>query len=397
MKNVKINLKKDKNKEGRAKINIVEPPLKLIDYILFILIAIVCFIIFKSDAVADVVAASYAYLKGHILDFYDYNAARGISDVYLPSTYIVYALWNLPLYILGKEYNPELGEISLRMLFWNNMLTCVVFVMCALLVYKIACEIGMGKAKSKLCAFAFLSMPIGFFTVFILGYSDVFALVFILAGVYFWLKEKYLPFILFFAVAITFNFFAFAIMLPLLLLSEKRLLRIIPALILAALPLLIEYCIYLPCDAFKENLVNFSVMGNINDEGIMTGMSQISLVMLVCGITAMYAYFKNITLKEERIKWAFYLVVIVLFSIMGLNSWQPQWLMIMIPFFTISAFINNDTRIFMLLDLVLMLFFVIFMVNEYTGVVDEAILMRGSLGEFIPKEEYYKLYGDKNR
>lgn len=364
-------------------VGIIEPPLKVIDYILFIMLAAGCFFTFQNSDLVHTAASSYGYLNGHILDFYDYNGLFRLYDSYLPSTYIVFALWNLPLYLCGFRNLPQTDSITFPLLMWNKLLPCMLYIVCGRLVYRIAEEIGMGKGKSKLCAYAFLTMPIGFFSQFIFGQYDVFTLFFVLLGFWFWLKDKDRLFILSFAVAITFKYFAFVIFIPLLLLKQKNIFKAVLEIAASVVPALLEAAIYVSNDVFREYVFGFSATEYVYSAGIATGMSSVSIVVLVCGIVAAYAWFKNVSLREERIKWALYLIGFMLFAIFGLSMWHPQWLLLMVPFLTLGAFIHNDTKIFIILELLLTVFFVLFTVNAFADVADEILLCRGIFAPYV--------------
>ncbi len=293
MKSLKVKTKKGEVK--RFKLDIVEPPLKKTDYVVFFAVAIICFVLFQIEG------------------------------------------------------------ITLRAFMWDLFLPFAVYLACGLIVYKIADEIGMGSGKAKICAYAYLTMPIGFYSQFILWQvADVFTVAFVLLGFYCWLKGKDLLFVLFFGLTGIFNSLAILIFIPLLFLKEKNIWRILGSLFISVLPALIRSVIYLinnPAETYESGFLGTGYEA----VGIMTGMTDISVAVLLCIIVAAYAYFKNITLKEERIKWAIYFIGLMMFAVFGLGRWEPEWLLIIAPFMTIGAFIHSDTKFFIALELALML------------------------------------------
>ncbi len=293
MRSLKVKIKKGEAK--RFKLDIVEPPLKKIDYVVFFAVVIICFVLFQIEG------------------------------------------------------------ITLRTFIWDLFLPFIIYLACGLLVYKTANELGMGSGKAKICAYAYLTMPIGFYSQFILWQvADVFTVAFVLLGFYFWLKGKDLLFVLFFGMTGMFNSLAMLIFVPLLLLKEKNIWRIIGSLFVSILPVLIKAIVYLINNQAETYAKGFLGTG-YEAVGIMTGMTDISVAVLLCIIVAAYAYFKNITLKEERIKWAIYLVGLMMFAVFGLGRWEPEWLLVIAPFMTLGAFIHSDTKFFIALELALML------------------------------------------
>lgn len=279
----------------RFKLNIVEPPLKKIDYVIFFIVAVMCFGLFQIEG----------------------------------NTFVSFML--------------------------NQFLPFIIYLFCGWLVYKNADALGMGSGKAKICAYAYLTMPIGFYSQFILWQAaDVFTVAFVLLGFYFWIKDRDILFIAFFGIAVVFNALAMLIFVPLLFLKEKNILRIIVSLFIAAIPGAAMALIHSVNESSVAYMDGFLGTG-YDTVGIMTGMTDVSLAVLLCVVVAAYAYFKNITLKEERIKWALYLLGLIMFAVFGLGRWEPEWLLVMAPFMTLGAFVHSDTKVFVALELVLML------------------------------------------
>ena len=84
------------------------------DWLIFGVAALVCFLVFEHTDILSTGAASLAYLEGHVLDFPDYVAAVLAPIGYLPSTYVVFALWNIPLRLLGRTMVSSLSSPGFR-------------------------------------------------------------------------------------------------------------------------------------------------------------------------------------------------------------------------------------------------------------------------------------------
>ena len=46
------------------------------DYILFAVCALICFLVFQQGDIRHTAGCSFAYLQGHILDFYEWNVKK---------------------------------------------------------------------------------------------------------------------------------------------------------------------------------------------------------------------------------------------------------------------------------------------------------------------------------
>lgn len=261
----------------------------------------------------------------------------------------------------------------------SSIISCAAYFACGIVVYKIAMEMGMETVKSKLCTYAVMTMPVGFYCQFILGQSEVYMLFFTLLGFYFWLKDDDKFFVVSFAIAFMLGARAFPVFITLLLLKHKGFTKIAVNTLIFLIPAVIKKSVFLLDEKYRDNffkLLKIDVMGS----AIPLGGATVNLTVVAVILVMAYAYTKTVESKADSIKWALYLICLQMFAMFGMGSWEPQYLLIMAPFLTISAFIHKDTGIFMALDLMLMLFFVLFSVNVFGGIADETLLVNGVLG-----------------
>ena len=168
-----------------------EKPLKKLDYIVFAFFAVVCFFTFQQGDIMHTAGCSYGYLQGHFWDFYEWDAYQyNMWASYMPSTYLVFAIWNIPVRLLGLVTCPERFAYNFGVLMWYKLLPVSLYLISGFLIFKIASVIGMGTKKSKLCAYVFLTTPIGFFSQFMFGQYDIFTVFLILLGIYYYLKRS---------------------------------------------------------------------------------------------------------------------------------------------------------------------------------------------------------------
>lgn len=366
---------------SNKKISLIEQPLSRIDWFIFIFFAVVSFFTFQQWDILHTGGSSFAYLNGHIWDFYDYNKTYMQGNNYLPSTYILFAIWNIPIRLLGLVTVPT-SNVSTIVLMWYKLLPVSVYMISSLLIYKIGLEMGFDYKKSKLCAFVFLTTPIGFFSQFIFGQYDIFTVFFVLLGFYYYLKNDNKKFIIFFAIAITFKYFALLIFIPLLLLRVKNVWKIIWNTLCTAIPFLLEVGFYIHSVAFRKGVFGFGATGYLLQASIETSFFQIRLFILGWILTCAWAYFIKSENKKDEIKWTLYFCNITIFLIFGLSMWHPQWLLFAVPFWVLSTFINKKPDIFFLIDILMMFFFIGFTVNVWTNHVDQNLFNLGILKEY---------------
>ena len=340
---------------------IAEKPLLIWDYVAFAAIAVFCFLVFQQSDLLHTAGCSYGYLNGHFRDFYDYCGTFDIHPAYMPSFYLIFAIWNIPMRLFGVVTFPT-ENLPVLAILWAKLLPCLIYVASGVLIYHIAILAGMGSKKSKLCAYACLTMPVAFYAQFIFGQYDIIMTFCVLLGVYYYLKKKDIWFIFWFAIAMTFKYSALLIFAPLLLYREKNVWKIIASCVLLMVPFVLEFFVYRNSPVFQAYVFGFggnavsSPTGYIMNAGYYTGFElstfhyEVSFAVLAFGTLCAWCYFNKPTDDRNFVNTVFYICCLAFFVLFGLSKWHPQWLLFAVPFWVISSFLHKDTKIFMILD-----------------------------------------------
>lgn len=103
-----------------------------LDLAFYLLSLALCFLIFQQGDLIHTYTSSYAYLNGHFVDFYDFNKVYMERNDYLPGMYVVFALWGLPLKVLGLISSPEVVGLNWVNpnpieIFWFKLLLALLF------------------------------------------------------------------------------------------------------------------------------------------------------------------------------------------------------------------------------------------------------------------------------
>lgn len=373
---------------------IAEKPLLIWDYVAFAAIAVFCFLVFQQSDLLHTAGCSYGYLNGHFRDFYDYCGTFDIHPAYMPSFYLIFAIWNIPMRLFGVVTFPT-ENLPVLAILWAKLLPCLIYVASGVLIYHIAILAGMGSKKSKLCAYACLTMPVAFYAQFIFGQYDIIMTFCVLLGVYYYLKKKDIWFIFWFAIAMTFKYSALLIFAPLLLYREKNIWKIIASCVLLMVPFVLEFFVYRNSPVFQAYVFGFggnavsSPTGYIMNAGYYTGFElstfhyEVSFAVLAFGTLCAWCYFNKPTDDRNFVNTVFYICCLAFFVLFGLSKWHPQWLLFAVPFWVISSFLHKDTKIFMILDLIFMLVYTIFNVQMIPNNVDQAMFNNGILRSFV--------------
>ena len=350
------------------------------DYILFALCAVICYLVFQQGDISHTGGCSFSYLQGHILDFYEWTASEGqMYASYMPSTYILFALWNIPLKLFGIVDGPQL-EVHYGVLMYYKLLPTLFYLGSAVVMYKIAREIGMEDGKAKLCMYAFLTAPIGFYSQFLFGQYDSFTVFFVLLGIYYYLKDNRALFVLFFALSLPFKYFSLLVFVPMLLLKEKVIWKLFRDIVLVAIPYALEMLIYYPSEIFRDYVLGFTPTDYVYSASFPIGSTNLSLVICTFCLICAWAYFKRVSGKLLEAQWVCFLASLSCAVIFGLSQWHPQWLLFAVPFWVLGAFLHRNTKAFWVIDVFMMLFFCIFLCGVYYNNADQSMMGLGLFG-----------------
>lgn len=372
----------------RAWLNDRENRSVLVPYIIFGIFALICYLFFCYRDILLTAQHSYAYLDGRIFDYYSasHEMDGTFGSNYMPSTFILFAIWNLPLKLLGGA--PAFyGDWGVVFVLWNKLLPTLAYFASACLMYKLAVgRLNFGRGKSMLTALALLTSPCAFFSQFIFCQYDSFVMFFMLLGMYYFFEEKptrrsWVLFGLCFGIAFTFKYFAAVIFAILLLLKEKNIPKILLKLIPFAAPIALECGFYLIFDraSFIQSVFKFSALGYADGFVLKLNVGTLNFVYLALIVLCAFAYFTKPKDSFELLGWGCFYSCGACFVMFGLMSWHPQWLLFAAPFWTLSIMINRHWNVFMFVDCIAAVIFNMLVVNAYTHSVDDNLFRYGIL------------------
>ena len=356
-----------------------------LDWILSFLILAVLFITCVHSDVKLTGNRSFLMYK-HFSDFYDasYQQSGGYWANYLPSTFIAYAIWNLPLYLTGHAPEAILTN-SFVNLMWYKLLPVILYFVTAQLMYRLGMKLGFGEKKSLLCKFAFLVFPMGVFSQFIFSQYDIFTVFFMVLGLYLYLEGKLWQFALAFGMAATFKYHAVLYFLVLILLREKKIRNLIRYAVIMAVPLMVEILPNIGSEAFRRNVFGFGALDYVKKPFALGFFSGINLLAAVAAFVLVWAYQKKAEEVESLGSWAVFFCVAVSFSIFGFSTWNPQWVLLMVPFLVLNIFMNENGNLLLMITNIFMLAMYIFCSQN---MVDERALNGGIL-KYVLKDRTF--------
>jgi len=361
---------------------------------------VICFLFFLQADLIHTATSSYAYLQGHIFDFYEYNKMLLGGNDYLPTLYVIFSLWNMPIHFLDLTSLQTLNNFQWDLatpfeIAWWKTLLALFYIGTVVLIHKIASLIQTPhKTDLSLVSTLFATSPFVIFSVFIFSGYDVISVFFTLLGFYYYLKKDIKRFIFFFAIAISCKYFAAILFFPLILMIEKRPLHIAKLLALGSLAVVLGLCFYWKSEIFREeifNLMLYKIKGNAPRDITLNNQLSLAISLIRFSFASLYIaacihiFFKKFKSKTE---WQKYAVFMSLFSyalMFLLVKWHPQWSIIIMPFISLSYLFIKNKRLLSIFEIIAMFSFVCAVVIISKFNVDVSMITHSVLKNILPK------------
>ena len=375
--------------------------------ILSLITIAICFLFFLQGDLIHTALSSYAYLQGHITDFYEYNKLYLGGNDYLPTLYLIFALWNIPLHLLGLATYPTLeifNELHWNLLMqsptaieiaWWKTLLALFYIGSAIVIHKIAGLIESPyKTKSSLVSTLFATSPFVIFSVFIFSGYDVISVFFTLLGFYYYLKKDIKRFIFFFAIAISCKYFATILFFPLILMIEKRPIHITKYLILGSLAVALGLCFYWRSEIFRQeifNLMLLKIKGNPLQHINLSERLNLAISLFRFSFASLYIaacihiFFKRFKSKTEWQKYAIFMPLFSYALMFLLVKWHPQWSIIIAPFISLSYLFIKNKKFLSIFEIFAMFSFVCAVVIISKFNVDVSMMANSILKNALPQ------------
>lgn len=379
-----------------------------VKFLLYWIILVLSFVLFQHPDLYHTATSSYAYLEGHFIDFYDHNKSVMEFTHYLPIIYFLYAIWNLPIYLLGYTTSPEkthfswvplnLPSVPIEIIWWKILLIILFFASVHILG-KISEFLDLDKNNSKFLARSlFATSPIAIFSIFIFGGYDIFSVFFTLIGFYFYLKRNIHLFVLFFSIAISFKFFAAIIFLPLLLLIEKKPLNIVKYCFFVSLFVLLQCLIYWHSPIFR-NEIFFQVLSKAQGDYSLIK-SFLKLLTFLIYLTMCFYLFRANSKNNRDFQREAIFTCILSYALLFLSVvWSPQYILIITPFIALSYYFIKNKKILAYADILGMFLFVWCIVSRWSNNVDVSMVNFSPFHDFLPRPIHLNsdfIYGGKS-
>lgn len=174
----------------------------------------VWYVLFSKKSIGEYYVTPYPFRTGSGYPGYDFFI------------YIIFALWDFPLFIYEKITKISF-EQSYFLVLYAKSISLFFLILSTKQIYKITFHITNDEKKSNWSCFTYIFSVIVFQSIVIICGYDVISIFFTLCGIYAYLQEKDKKFILYFSCAIACKMFALWVFIPLLLIKYKKVWKVL--------------------------------------------------------------------------------------------------------------------------------------------------------------------------
>lgn len=266
------------------------------------------------------------------------------------------------------------------------------FYLCAVLVASSTNILSSKKSDGSSAKLLFFTSPIIIFIVFIFSQYDIFGLFFVLLGLNYFLKKNIKLFLLFFSIAISFKYFAIIFFVPLIILIEKKLSKLLVYLLLALSFTFAQIALFWGDDIFRQSFFTLAIhklSGGISNSNILY--SRAFYIGVLLFFSTIYLYFKDYKkLSIEIYHRDIILIPIVFYGLLFLFvSPHPQWYLLPLAFFPLASLFIRNTKLFYSMDALGFLAFVWICVNRWPNNIDYSMINHGFFYEFFNRPSFF--------
>lgn len=317
---------------------------------------------------------------GRFLDFYsdtmDGRAVYGYLNAahYHIVFYLLCAVWDLPLYLLGKV----VAVSDLAFVYWTKLVGVGAWAACGFLLRSVAVRLELPREWSAWMPVCFWLCPLAFFSAPVMGQYDSVCLVFILWALVLYLDDRMPAFALVMGAALVFKMFALFLLIPLLLLREKRLGRLLGY---GALSL----WLYLPgALLFAGRSGDAGLFNSLIAERLFAallpfaGGASLFLTVLALLYALVYAWRPaDAAARRDAVP---YLCLAVLGWLFLCVDWHPQWLILLSPFLLLTLGRSRHPLWWAALQLILVAGYFMRVAYRFPGQLEANLFDAGLLG-----------------
>lgn len=334
--------------------------------------------------------------SGQIRHFYTQIFLIGDTQ-YIPlydfPMYIVFAVWNFPLWVVEKVSGIDIFH-SVPCLMWMKSMLWLFLALFLKTFGALAedvmelhgCDTGERKDSVREAQLLFLTSVFFMTGLVVLGQYDIITMTFMMMGIRAYLKKDDRRFVLWFAIAAPFKYFSILAYVPLVLLQEKKIRRILLRGVEVILPILFFWIMVpygrpelVPGCTFSGSSSGSNVAKPIYDALFVTGTIGfgtlfVYIFLWVVFLVLCYAWREED--NEKRLSEVAVYVCFMAYMIQFTFGYShPYWLILLVPFMVLVILQNEKLRYLnLLLEMLLTAAMAVAQIFTYTWCFNSSIV-----------------------
>lgn len=350
--------------------------LSIFDWVAFFIVSLFYFLTIYYADITVTARFSMVFIDslfdGDLFSFYDNALLAGIAPegaVYDIGTYITFAVWGFPVWLLNRLFDVDI--MSVGSLLWFKAFLVVLSFWSVKILMAIAKHLEIEETRIKMISIVYLLSPMIFFPVMVAAQYDIIAVILILYGVLYYLKEysgkKY---IVFFGMAIIIKPFALLPFVAIVLMREKKILKIILRLCEGMIPFFLCKGIYLFNEGHKESSGAFIAKMLPEVFKFKISGSYFDIPIFIVILFLIYIYCFNCYMDDSRgeKRRTVILISCIWMSFAVFMGITPYWSVYLAPFLILMIFLIDSINVAMVLDLFFNIAMILVFVMKYPWV-----------------------------
>jgi len=294
---------------------------------------------------------------GGLQHYYDYvnmmtehagtlpNAGGNLATYDFP-LFLILGVWGIPLWFFMGSRNLEVNGRFLSKIYGKSIFLFALII-CTYIVYLLCREIKLSEDKAKWGAFIFTSSILVFIAVGIAGQTDIIGMIFILLGLRAYIRHENSHFLLFFMIAVPFKQFALFIFVPLLLLKEKKIWKI---LLSTAFVMILKvgsnafFGITSVSDAMQvKKSFELDMFNRLTANCLPLVNQNVPVVVVLLVAICLFCYFhKGFMSEEDFYRYSIYIPMITMIALFISFESSVYWYVHMAPYVAIMLVMNSS-------------------------------------------------------
>ena len=335
-------------------------------WLVFGLLCAAAYTLFAHPDVIETSNHAYVLLdslfKGRFFHFYNDVMAQPFGkDLYYINfahyniaVYLIFAVAELPVFlfnlIFGTYHEPLLYFIG-------KLVSAGFFFACIPLVKNIAEALGLKNDTPHWAALFFALSPPVFFSCVVMGQYDSICLFFTLLGVWHYLRGNTIACAFWLGAGAGGKFFSLLLLVPLVLLAEKRPLHILKHGAVSLWLLLPTSLLFWGRTGDMGAFTNIMISRLFAAK--LPAASDVSIFPLLYCCLCILAYLWQ-PRREDRGRIALWLCLAVFSALFLFVAWHPQWLVLLMPFLVLATFLEKKQEVWFFADMALSAGFFLF-------------------------------------